>query len=192
MSTVWYFAYGSNMQTATFRERRGIECLCALPARLNGWRLVLDKPSPLPLGHSFANIVTDDDATTFGVLYEVTQDDLAHIDLTEGVLIGNYDRIEVAATPIGGMAPNQVRAFTLTATARDPGLRPSDRYMELLIEGAVEHGLPAEYIDFLRGIPSQPETPESREARAMIDQFFKSAADHRSTTPLLKIPKALV
>src|SRR6266478_7773083 len=54
---VWYFAYGSNMETATLRGRRGIEPLCALGARAAGWRLVLDKPPLVPVGEAFANIV---------------------------------------------------------------------------------------------------------------------------------------
>ena len=44
MAPLWYFAYGSNMETATFRGRRGIAYRQALPARLTGWQLVLDKP----------------------------------------------------------------------------------------------------------------------------------------------------
>ena len=51
----WYFAYGSNMQTATFRGRRGIEFRRALPARVPGWRLVLDQPPLLPIGEGFAS-----------------------------------------------------------------------------------------------------------------------------------------
>ena len=39
MSTVWYFAYGSNMQSATLRGRRGIAYRRALPARVPGWRV---------------------------------------------------------------------------------------------------------------------------------------------------------
>jgi hypothetical protein len=56
---VWYFAYGSNMETATLRGRRGIEPLCALGARAAGWRLVFDKPPLVPVGEAFANIVPD-------------------------------------------------------------------------------------------------------------------------------------
>ena len=44
MSRVWYFAYGSNMQSATLRGRRGIAYRRALPARVSGWRVVFDKP----------------------------------------------------------------------------------------------------------------------------------------------------
>src|SRR5262245_4315526 len=85
----WYFAYGSNMETATFRGRRGIQCSRALAARLSGWRVVFDKPPLLPVGEAYANLVPDAAAEAFGVLYEIADDDLAHLDLTEGVLVGN-------------------------------------------------------------------------------------------------------
>jgi hypothetical protein len=51
----WYFAYGSNMQSATLRGRRGVGYARALPARVPGWRLVLDKPPLISVGHG-ANI----------------------------------------------------------------------------------------------------------------------------------------
>src|SRR5262245_39777758 len=101
MSTVWYFAYGSNMEAATFRGRRGIVYRRALAARLSGWQLVLDKPSILPHGGAMANIVATPGSTVLGVLYEIGADDLAHLDLTEGVLIGNYHRVAVTVTPLG-------------------------------------------------------------------------------------------
>ncbi len=107
MSTrVWYFAYGSNMQPATFAGRRGITPSRTLAARATGWRLVLDKTPLLPIGESFANLVAAADAETYGVLYEISEEDLAHVDLTEGVLIGNYSRVEIAVTPLDADAPD--------------------------------------------------------------------------------------
>jgi ribosomal protein S12 methylthiotransferase accessory factor YcaO len=49
MSIIWYFAYGSNMQSATLRGRRGIEYRRALPGRLDWWRRVLDKGNEFEL-----------------------------------------------------------------------------------------------------------------------------------------------
>src|SRR5260221_6960950 len=100
MSTVWYFAYGSNMQSATFRGRRQIVPRSAHGARIAGWRIVFDKPPFVPIGESFANVVADPAAETFGVLYEIEAADLEHIELTEGVRIGNYDRISLDAEPL--------------------------------------------------------------------------------------------
>jgi hypothetical protein len=165
---VWYFAYGSNMQPATFRGRRGIEPRDAVPARLDGWQLVLDKPPLLPMGCGMANVVPVAGAEVLGVAYAVTADDLAHVDLTEGVLIENYRRVAVAVTPLRGGAAFE--AFTLTADRRDPSLRPSRRYMALLIEGAETHGVPAEWVAWLRACPAVDESPEELAVRRVIDQ----------------------
>jgi hypothetical protein len=169
---VWYFAYGSNMQPATFRGRRGIAALDAVPARLAGWQLVLDKPPILPVAEAMANIVETAGAEVLGVAYAITAEDLAHIDLTEGVLIENYRRIRVRITPLapGGSV---LDAFTLTSERRDPSLLPSRRYMALLIEGAETHGLPPEYVAWLRTRPAADETPAGVLARQFIDRALK-------------------
>ena len=175
-STVWYFAYGSNMQRATFCGRRGIEYRQALAARLDGWRLVIDKPPLVPVGEGFANIVPEPGAEVLGVLYEITEEDLAHVDLTEGVLIGNYERIGVPVCTLGGPALRVVAA-TLVSDKRSPELLPSDRYMRCLIAGAEEHGLPAEYVAALRAIPCRPESDEAKRFRPLLDEALRCAID---------------
>lgn len=172
VSCVWYFAYGSNMQTATFQGRRGIEFHRAVPGHVAGWRLVFDKPALIPLGESYANIVPDPGATVTGVLYEINEEELGHIDLTEGVLIGNYERVTVTARTRED-SPSSMTAFTLTSDRRDSGLQPSQRYMNLLIEGAIEHGLPTEYVSFLRTVPAQEESPAAAMLRPLIDEALR-------------------
>jgi hypothetical protein len=169
VSTLWYFAYGSNMASATLRGRREVEYLRALPARVTGWRLALDKPPLVDIGQSYANILPDPTAEVFGVLFAMSPADLEHVELTEGVRIGNYARVEVAATPLAGNESETVAAYSLTSPRRDPGLRPSVRYMELLIAGAIEHGLPESYVAFLRAVPTVPESDEAARLRSFID-----------------------
>jgi gamma-glutamylcyclotransferase len=170
---VWYFAYGSNMQSATLRGRRGIHFHRALPACARGWRLVLDKPGFIPKGNAVANIIPDAAAEVWGVLYEIDEADLGHLDLTEGVLIGNYARIEIPVLLPTADAP--LSAFTLVSDRRAPDAQPSTRYMGLLIAGAEEHGLPATYVGFLRQIPALPESPEAAALRPFIDAAFRRA-----------------
>ncbi len=174
MSRLWYFAYGSNMDTATFRGRRGIEFTRALAARADGWRLVLDKPPLVPIGESFANIVPDAGDAVIGVLYEVGLADLEHIDLTEGVLVDNYQRIAIPVTPLVSLtAP--VTAFTLVSDKHALELQPSHRYMACLIAGAEEHGLPADWVAFLRTVPARPESAVARAFRPLVDEVLRRA-----------------
>ncbi len=167
----WYFAYGSNMEPATFRGRRGIEYAHALPARARGWRLVFDKPPLVSIGESYANIIAEPASDVLGVLYAIDANGLAHLDLSEGVLIGNYQRISLAVTPLTGEPP--VDAFTLVSEKRVQGLLPSKRYMACLINGALEHGLPEKYVAFLRSLPANPETDAAREFRPFINQALR-------------------
>jgi hypothetical protein len=168
---VWYFAYGSNMQPATFAGRRGIVAARALPARLAGWQLVLDKPPPPADGAGHGERRRDARRRGLGVAYAITADDLAHVDLTEGVLIENYRRVAVEVVALVGGAPFE--AWTLTSERRGVGLLPSERYMALLIDGAEQHGLPAEYVAWLRARPAVADSPESLEVRAFIDRALK-------------------
>ncbi len=52
-------------------------------------------------------------------------------------------------------------------------MRPSTRYMALLIEGALEHGLPGDYVDFLRSVPARPESAAAAELRPLMDQVLR-------------------
>jgi hypothetical protein len=169
----FYFAYGSNMQSATLRGRRGIEYARALPGRALGWRLVIDKPSLFGIAGAYANIIEDPQASTYGVLFDVSEDDLAHIELTEGVAIENYRRVVVAVESLAADGSDALQAYSLSSDRRDLSNRPTNRYMSLLIEGALEHGLPAEHVDYLRGIATCEEPLELLRLRETIDSFMR-------------------
>ena len=169
MGTVRYFAYGSNMHTGTFCGRRRIRFSRAMPARAPGWRLVLDKPPLLPVGEAFANLVPDAGGHVLGVLYEIAAAELEHVGLTEGVRVDNYRWVEIPVVSLG--TPGlEVVASTLVSERRDPALVPSERYMACLIAGAEEHGLPPDYVAWLRTVPTRPETAEAVRFRALLDE----------------------
>jgi gamma-glutamylcyclotransferase (GGCT)/AIG2-like uncharacterized protein YtfP len=171
-----YFAYGSNMHSGTLRERRGVRFTDARAARAPGWRLVFDKPGLLPTGEAFANVIPDPAAEVFGVLFQISASDLAHVDLTEGVLIGNYRRVEVSVITLCEPALT-APAYTLTSDRRGSGLLPTTRYMSILVAGALEHQLPAEYIEFLRRVPARSESPEAARLRPMMDAFMRKKGE---------------
>ncbi len=166
---MWYFAYGSNMESRTLRGRRGIVFTRAIAVRAPGWRVVFDKPPLFPVGEAFANIVADPEAVALGVAFEVSADDLAHIGVSEGVPIGNYRRVELRVDPLVACPDAPLTAISLTSDRRDASLRPSTRYMELLITGALEHGLPAEYVATLRAVPARAPSATARALRPLVD-----------------------
>jgi hypothetical protein len=171
---VWYFAYGSNTQSATLRGRRGIVYRRAVPVRVRGWRLVFDKPSLIPeVPHGFANIRRDAAAVAIGVAFEMTADDLAHVELSEGVTLGNYARVMVDVEPLVPWDDGPRTAASLSSERTDPARRPSIRYMDIVIAGALEHGLPDEHVAFLRGVVAEPEHPKAIEMRALLDDWMR-------------------
>lgn len=74
-SAVWYFAYGSNIQSAILRNRRGVS---VLRAPRTGRRLAPHaRQAPPLLGTgTLANIVRDPAAGVFGVIFEIRAEDL--------------------------------------------------------------------------------------------------------------------
>lgn len=173
---VAYFAYGSNMDPATLGGRRGIAWTRAVPARARGWRLALDKPSLLGTGEGMATIVRDDRAAVWGVLYEISREDFEHLELTEGVRIGHYERVNLVvepAAPWDDAVASPVPAFTLSSDRREDGVRPTERYVGLLVAGAKAHGLPEPWIAMLKGIEAAEERPDLAVLRPAIDAAMK-------------------
>jgi gamma-glutamylcyclotransferase len=142
---IWYLGYGSNMNRRIFEDRRGIRPMRAQPALLEDYLLSFN----LPIGHGergVANLESRVGARTWGVLYLITPEQSEHLDRTEGVPRGAYRRIQISAVVEGG---GQVACFTYQSDRISRGRKPSPRYIGLLIEGAAQHGLPPDYLDYL-------------------------------------------
>jgi cation transport regulator ChaC len=142
----WYLGYGSNMNRGIFENRRGMRPIQAHSALLENYRLRFN----LAIGpgeRSVANLESHAGARIWGVLYLITVEQSEHLDRTEGVPRGAYRRIPVSAIVDGG---EQIAAFTYQSDRISLGRKPSARYIRLLIEGAVQHGLPPGYLRYLR------------------------------------------
>ena len=141
----WYLAYGSNMNRGVFENRRGMHPIQARPALLENYRLRFNLA--IGLGErGVANLEAQAGAHVWGVLYLITIEQSEHLDRTEGVPRGAYRRTPVSATFDG---TETIAAFTYQSDRISPGRKPSARYLRLLIEGAVQHGLPSDYLRHL-------------------------------------------
>ncbi len=137
--TVWYFAYGSNMSRATMQQRAG-QILDAQPGRLENYALVFNKK--VRGGSAEANIQAARGETVYGVLYKISESALRALDRATAVP-EHYRRIELNVTDAAGKS---IPAQVYIAAKVEKGLRPAPHYLQTLIRGAGEHGLPAEYI----------------------------------------------
>jgi len=131
-----YFTYGSNMHRARIERRVGpVRDLGR--ARLPGYRHRFDKHGRD--GTAKGNIAADPASEVQGVLYELTNAQLARLaELERG-----YRQVvrEVERLP----AVESVSAVTFEAIAPVTGLRPTAAYLEFYELGMIEHDLPADY-----------------------------------------------
>ncbi len=140
-----YFAYGSNMDPRQMAER----CPGALAlgaARLAGWRLTFTRDSP-GWGGGVGHIELAPGDEVWGVLWDVTASDVESLDRYEGVAGGAYVRDSVRVTRAG----RDVDALVYLAVPRG-SKKPSKRYIDALVRGAVAHGIPEEYVERLRAL----------------------------------------
>ena len=147
--TLWYFAYGSNLDPGTFLGRRRMQPLTTQIGVLHGFELRFDLPVG-PGERGVANVAPCLGEHVWGALYQLTHAGAEQLDRSEGVDKGFYRRLEVAV-----ITPDAARivAFTYRSEFSRPERKPSRRYLGLLLAGAREHGLPADYVERLRAWP---------------------------------------
>lgn len=150
------FAYGSNMLTGRLRER----CPSALPlgmAALVGFDLIWHKKSKDGSGKCGIVKSGEPGASIFGVLYRIASHEKSDLDRVEG--LGN-GYVETEITVHHGS--DLVTAKAYIATDTDPTLKPYTWYRALVIAGAKEHGLPADYVARLEAAPADQDPDQKR------------------------------
>ena len=148
MADTWYFAYGSNLsidrkQHRTDAIRQAIRC------RLPGYRLAFNKQHPVH--NRCANIVADNDGVVWGVIYLCNAEAMRKLDRNEGVSTGDYKRLPVAVVTDAG---EEIAAVAYIAGERfvcNEG-QPTQEYLDHVLVGAREHGLPEPYITAIQRI----------------------------------------
>lgn len=160
MSTVLYFAYGSNMMTARLRAR----CPSARPAgvafaenhQLTFWKKGRD-------GSGKGHLAASAGLSQPGVLFTLTVDDLIVLDSFEGAGRG-YRRVDDFA--IRRRDSNEItRAATYIATDLDETLQPYDWYLALILAGAREHVFDEEMLRWLGAVACREDPDLTRATR---------------------------
>jgi gamma-glutamylcyclotransferase (GGCT)/AIG2-like uncharacterized protein YtfP len=146
---ILYFAYGSNMDLAQM-QRRCPDSRLIGPAFLNGWRLTFDKNSPL-WGGGIADIVKDENSQVWGLLYEVSEDDLKALDTYEGAP-DFYRRVKV--TVIDSEAASH-KALAYEVVNKENFTPPSAEYLNIIKSAAEKFNFPDSYKEELDKIEMQ-------------------------------------
>ena len=131
-----YFAYGSNLSV----QQMALRC----PGAVNPRRATLADHDWLINERGVATVEPFHGSQVHGVLWQVTDRDLATLDSAEGVPV-RYRRDRLVVHTDDG--PSE--AWVYIDHRVDPGA-PRPGYLERVVDGAVHHGLPHRWIEFLR------------------------------------------
>jgi gamma-glutamylcyclotransferase (GGCT)/AIG2-like uncharacterized protein YtfP len=137
---VYYFAYGSNMNHKQMKERcKSAKFLCRV--YLENYDFVYDGYSWSRKG-AVANIVPKEKSIVWGGLWEIDEEDIKKLDCYEGYP-NVYTRKEVI------VKDDNNKEYRAIVYLREPQKlnNPTDKYREIVIEGANDCGLPKEYIE---------------------------------------------
>ncbi len=136
-----YFAYGSFLDSETLRRhcpKAAYICKAILP----NWEVQFNFLSSTYKG-GVTGIEPAAARLTRGVLYEVNDEELLHLDKVEGVADGIYYRQTIYVIDDEG---KPVKAATYRTTNPGGPFKPTKRYLGLMIKGAIEHSLDPNYV----------------------------------------------
>lgn len=160
-----YFAYGRNMGSEAMRAA-GPGHRYVGRAELRGHRLAFTRRS-LRTGTGVADILAAPGRSVWGALYELDEAQLAAIAQKEGsgwayepttvrVIAALEPRGSATEPPAGGSA-GELEAIAYTVIAPDAEhVPPSAEYLQALLSGARERGLPAPYVAALAALAASP------------------------------------
>ena len=144
LSPFIYFAYGSNMSTRRLRERTSSAKPLGI-AQLFEHRLIFHKIGRD--GSAKCDIHNTGRACDlfWGVLFKISTDERYLLDRAEGLNRGyGYKTVRVKSNE------TVIEAGAYYATHIDVSLRPFDWYLNFVLKGAEEHGLPNSYLNSLK------------------------------------------
>ena len=138
---MYFFAYGANMDphrmTQTCPDARAVG-----PARAEGFRLAFNVYSPY-WGGGAANIEPDEERKVWGVVWDVTPEDLGRLDTFRGHPTFYRREDVVVKTP----SDDELIAVTYRVAHQNAFVPPTDAYLLRMRAGMRVHGLPPEALD---------------------------------------------
>lgn len=136
---VLYFAYGTLLGTAAMADYcpsvRSVG-----QATLFGYEFCFERYGPGP-GDGGCSLVKAEGAETIGVLYQIPTDEWAHLREVSG----EHTSYQVLAVAVQRDDRSLVAAQTLTVRNPIGPFRPSEQYLNLVVDGAASSGLPNDY-----------------------------------------------
>ncbi|MCU7875164.1 MAG: gamma-glutamylcyclotransferase [Candidatus Thiodiazotropha sp. (ex Lucinoma borealis)] len=157
-----YFSYGSNMSTRRLIDRVPSAKFISV-ASLSEHKLKFHKKSKYGSAKCDAFRTNDSIDVMYGVIFEILASEKPALDEKEGINNG-YEEKHVTVVSDSG---EKFTVVTYYATNIDASLKPCDWYIEHVLRGAQEHGLPIAYIEEIKAIESIPD-PDNYEKEMQI------------------------
>jgi gamma-glutamylcyclotransferase len=161
--TFLYFGYGSNL----LRQRILLQNPSAVfdtIARLDNYKLDFNYPSKTWNGAA-ATIIESQGDHVWGAVWCINISDMPNLDKQEGVESGIYEpiQVQVVVRELNEHVESvECRSYRLLKTDHEDH-RPSPQYLDVIVRGAVDIGLPVKYIEALRKIEHNGKFRESVE-----------------------------
>lgn len=139
-----YFAYGSNLDTGQMRVRCPSSRSLGVGI-LRDHRLAFSRFSRTR-GCGVADIVPENDKSVWGLIYELSREDLTgSLDRYEGYP-HNYTRMVLPVEVAGG---GELEAWVYSVVEKDEHVEPDEYYLGIMRAAAAELGFPYAYREML-------------------------------------------
>ncbi len=164
MSSVYVFAYGSNLCVGRIRLRAPSATPVAV-ACLEAHKLLFHKRGRDGSGKADAYLTSDPWDAVWGMVFKVSKADKAALDYAEGAG-SHYDATTVEVYDRIG---NKIQAWIYRARTEriDTSLAPYDWYQQLVVEGARMYDLPAEYVAAVAAVDAIDDPDRERAGGAL-------------------------
>ena len=121
---------------------------------LEGWRLTFAGEDVIGWEGAVSTVVESPGDRVFVAIYDVTDEDVTHLDMLESADTGLYRKIRVRVSTLTG----EELAWVYVLDAYEGGL-PSARYLGILADAAEAADAPEDYVKALRTRPCRSVGP---------------------------------
>jgi gamma-glutamylcyclotransferase len=149
----YYFAYGSNMNKEQLRSR-GARPLSVAVASLPDHRIAFHGYSKTWDG-GLETVASAPGREVWGVIYTLTLSDADRLDTWQDVRLDGTGAYFLFPTRVTATEGKTHPVLMYKKDILGAPQRPSREYLDFIVQGALEHGLPPSYVEGLRQIESK-------------------------------------
>ena len=157
-----YFSYGSNMSVRRLQSRVS-SARFTTTASLHKYDLRFHKKSDDGSGKCDAYATGNSEDIVWGVVFEINESEKSILDKKESLGRGYNEKDVQLITPSGEI----IVAFTYYAIRIAQKLKPYSWYLQHVLVGAEENGLPGGYVEKIKRIESINDPVAGRHEREM-------------------------